>query len=239
MYEGRPQRYGTQFVPDGVRHRLWDVEPATMDEERAAWDVPPLAEQLRRADELTRSEPQPPLDQAPAWLTAAVERWRSESGAKPQSLPMPPAAVPGHMGLPYIDQHEVRIPASREVAWKALEQYVAALLRRTERGLFTKLLGAVPRAGFEIAKRAPPDRLTLVGRHRFARYQLAFDLTEAADSGTELRATTHAEFPGFRGRAYRALVIGTRAHIVVTSYILRSIRRRATIVADDLPSNRR
>jgi hypothetical protein len=53
MYEGRPQRYGTQFVPYGVRHRLWDVEPATTDEERAAWAVPPLAEQLRRADELT------------------------------------------------------------------------------------------------------------------------------------------------------------------------------------------
>lgn len=76
MFEGRPQRYGTQIVPDGTRHRLWDWEPATTDAERAAWDVPALAEQLRRADELTRTEPQPPLDEAPEWLQQAVARWR-------------------------------------------------------------------------------------------------------------------------------------------------------------------
>lgn len=76
MYEGRPQRYGTQFVPDGVRYRLWDVEPATTDAERAAWDVPPLAQQLQRADAMTRTSPQPPLDGAPRWLTDAVARWR-------------------------------------------------------------------------------------------------------------------------------------------------------------------
>ncbi|MDC3960595.1 hypothetical protein [Polyangium jinanense] len=75
MYEGRPQKYGTQFVPDGVRHRLWDVDPTTTDAERAAWDVPPLAEQLRRAEEMTRTEPQPPMAFAPAWLKAAIERW--------------------------------------------------------------------------------------------------------------------------------------------------------------------
>ncbi|MDI1443499.1 hypothetical protein [Polyangium sp. 6x1] len=77
MYEGRPQKYGTQFVPDGARHRLWDVDPTTTDAERAAWDVPPLAEQLRRAEELTRTEPQPPMDNAPAWLKAAISRWEN------------------------------------------------------------------------------------------------------------------------------------------------------------------
>ena len=40
--------------------------------------MPPLAEQLRRADELTRSEPQPPIDGAPVWLKAAIERWVTE-----------------------------------------------------------------------------------------------------------------------------------------------------------------
>jgi hypothetical protein len=129
--------------------------------------------------------------------------------------------------LPYIDQHTVRVTAPRDVAWPALEKYLAAFLRRAEGGLLTRLLGAVPRAGFEVAERVPPDRLTLVGRHRFARYQLAFDLTDAADGATHLRATTHAEFPGVRGRVYRALVIGTRAHVVATTHILRSIRRRA------------
>lgn len=81
MYEGRPQKYGTQFVPDGVRYRLWDVEPATTDAERAAWDVPPLAQQLQRAEAMTRTNPQPPLDGAPAWLTDAVARWRAAGAA--------------------------------------------------------------------------------------------------------------------------------------------------------------
>lgn len=79
MYAGQPQRYGTQFVPDGVRYRLWDVEDSTTDAEREAWDVPALVEQVRRAEELTRNAAQPPLDGAPDWLTAAIMRWRVET----------------------------------------------------------------------------------------------------------------------------------------------------------------
>jgi hypothetical protein len=59
MYRGLPQRYGTQIVPDGRGHRLWDVEPATTDAERQVWDVPPLAD-------------------APPWLRAALRRWEAE-----------------------------------------------------------------------------------------------------------------------------------------------------------------
>ena len=71
MYDGTPQKYGTQFIPDGTRYRLWDVDPATTDAERAAWDVPTLAEQHARAERMTRDEPQPPMDLAPAWLKRA------------------------------------------------------------------------------------------------------------------------------------------------------------------------
>ena len=77
MYEGRPQKYGTQFVPDGVRYRLWDLDPATTDADRAEWDVPPLAEQLQRAEDLTSTAAQPPMDDAPAWLVRALVRWRA------------------------------------------------------------------------------------------------------------------------------------------------------------------
>ena len=77
MYEGRPQKFGTQFVPDGVRYRLWDVEPSTTDAERAEWDVPGMAAQLARAEEMTRTEPQPPMEDAPAWLSGAIARWKS------------------------------------------------------------------------------------------------------------------------------------------------------------------
>jgi hypothetical protein len=51
MHQGKPQRYGTQYLGtgDGAR-RLWEVDPATTDEERSQWGVPPLAEALNRAD---------------------------------------------------------------------------------------------------------------------------------------------------------------------------------------------
>jgi hypothetical protein len=76
MYQGKPQKYGTQYVADGRRQRLWDVEPATTDAERAQWDVPPLADQLRKAEEATKIDPPGPVpDDAPAWLKEAVALW--------------------------------------------------------------------------------------------------------------------------------------------------------------------
>jgi len=77
MYSGRPQRYGTNIVPDGVGYRLWDVDPATTDEERAEWNVPLLAEMQRRASVLSAQSPQPNLNNAPQWLLRAIERWRA------------------------------------------------------------------------------------------------------------------------------------------------------------------
>lgn len=54
MKQGKPQKYGTQYVgsSDGTYH-LWDVDPETTDEERAQWSVPPLAKALQRAEEIT------------------------------------------------------------------------------------------------------------------------------------------------------------------------------------------
>ncbi|OZI05869.1 hypothetical protein BWI93_23540 [Siphonobacter sp. BAB-5385] len=53
MYQGQPQKYGTQLVPDEGRYRLWDIDPDTTDEEQAQWNVPALAEMERRASQLT------------------------------------------------------------------------------------------------------------------------------------------------------------------------------------------
>ena len=78
MYEGRPQRYGTQIVPDGTRYRLWDVDGLANDEDRAALDVPPLASQRARAAAMTDTSPQPPMDEAPEWLRSALGRWPDE-----------------------------------------------------------------------------------------------------------------------------------------------------------------
>ena len=90
-----------------------------------------------------------------------------------------------------------------------------------------RILGTEPRAGFEIEREVPRQQLSMAGRHRFSRYRLVFELSDVADGATQLSARTYAEFPGLRGRVYRALVIGTRAHVVATKQILRSIRRTA------------
>jgi len=94
MYRGKPQKYGTNYVYDGRRDRLWDVDPATTDEERAAWDVPPLAEQLQKAQEANRHKV--PLSEnelrefeanAPEWLKEAIQKWQAEensSGSNPK-----------------------------------------------------------------------------------------------------------------------------------------------------------
>jgi hypothetical protein len=73
MYAGRPQKYGTNIVPDGVGWRLWDVDPATTDAERRANDVPPLAEMQARAAAITAPQPDPAG--APDWLRSAMRRW--------------------------------------------------------------------------------------------------------------------------------------------------------------------
>jgi hypothetical protein len=52
MFGGHPQRYGTQYRVIGGRWELWRVDPETPDEDRAAWDVPPLAEAQRFAVEM-------------------------------------------------------------------------------------------------------------------------------------------------------------------------------------------
>jgi hypothetical protein len=47
---GEPQRYGTQSVFEQGRWVLAPVDPAVGDEERARWDVPPLAESRARVE---------------------------------------------------------------------------------------------------------------------------------------------------------------------------------------------
>jgi hypothetical protein len=129
--------------------------------------------------------------------------------------------------LPYVDEHAVRIAASREQVWIALQHYAATSLRLSDRSPLARLLGTEPRAGFEVAESAPTESLTLVGSHRFSRYMLRFELSDAGEGATQLRAQTYAVFPGFGGRVYRAMVIGSRAHVVATNRMLRSVRRRS------------
>ena len=124
-----------------------------------------------------------------------------------------------------MDEHAITMAAPRARVWSALQRYSATSLRIPEGSPLARLLGAQPRAGFEVLDSAPAHSLTLAGRHRFARYRLTFDLTDAAEGATHLRAQTRALFPGACGQVYRVLVIGTRAHTAATTHILRSVRR--------------
>jgi hypothetical protein len=127
--------------------------------------------------------------------------------------------------LPYVDTNQTRIAASRDLVWTALRRYVDSSLGIGEGNPLAWLLSAEPRTGFEVARAVPNQQLSLAGRHRFARYLLVFDLADVAAGETLLSARTYSDFPGPHGRVYRALVIGTRFHVVATKHMLHSIRR--------------
>ena len=81
--------------------------------------------------------------------------------------------------------------------------------------------------GFHVVRAEQPAELALAGSHRFARYSLTFAIDELDGRRSRLRAITRAEFPGPHGRLYRALVIGTRGHVLAVRSLLASVRKRA------------
>jgi hypothetical protein len=64
----------------------------------------------------------------------------------------------------------------------------------------------------------------LEGKHLFSRYALTFRIDRLDGGRSRVRAESSAAFPGYRGAAYRALVIGTRGHIAGVRGILRQIK---------------
>lgn len=75
MYQGRPQKYGTQVITDGSRWRRWDTDPTTTDADRAAWDVDSFAQQDRSVEEWNREVPPSPPEKGPAWLKQILDGW--------------------------------------------------------------------------------------------------------------------------------------------------------------------
>jgi hypothetical protein len=142
--------------------------------------------------------------------------------------------------LPPIDEHGTLVLAPVPRVWQALLEVVSRSFsgpgsERLASALgcaHTRTQGEIDRIGstipgFIVARVIASAVLALEGEHRFARYALVFRLEPTRDENSLLRAETRAEFPGLKGSAYRALVIGTRGHVLVVSRILRSIRRRA------------
>ena len=78
MYQGKPQKFGLQYVPDGIKLRVWDIDPKTTDEERAEWDVPPLRKLYEIAEEATKNYDMSTIsmETKPQWLKDAIKRWK-------------------------------------------------------------------------------------------------------------------------------------------------------------------
>ena len=143
--------------------------------------------------------------------------------------------------LPYVDELPIEIGADREATWTALLRVVegsfASARGRGPARLLgcedTGLSGPRPLAqgsafpGFHVETAEPPSELALAGRHRFSTYLLSFRLEDADAGRTRLVAETRAAFPGLKGSVYRALVIGTRMHVLVTRRLLTATKRRA------------
>lgn len=143
--------------------------------------------------------------------------------------------------LPHVDEHSLLIDAGPEAVWEALPRVVEGSFGTATTGRVAHLLGCAdvaasgPRPlaagsafpGFHVEAAEPARELVLAGSHRFSDYALIFRLEDSADGATRLSAETRAVFPGFKGGVYRALIIGTRGHVLVTRRLLGAVKRRA------------
>ncbi len=128
-------------------------------------------------------------------------------------------------GLPFVDEHTVRVLASPDATWQALRRFARRLERPAPRA-FARAWRLEPASGFAVEREATPNELTFAGHHRFARYELSFTV-DGEGAARTLHARTHAEFHGVAGRIYRALVIGSGGHRLAVRWMLTRIRRTA------------
>ena len=146
-----------------------------------------------------------------------------------------------HDDLPHIDEHSVVVDASADACWSSVIDVVARAFSGRATGLVARALGCAETAvagprpitagstfpGFRVSVAEPPNELALEGSHRFSRYSLVFRVDPLGAARSRLRAETRAVFRPRLGRLYRALVIGTRGHVLVVRRLLASIRERA------------
>ena len=128
--------------------------------------------------------------------------------------------------LPLVDSHRVHVRASLARTSEVMTRVARRLAEHAAPRAFVALWRLEPPSGFAVAA-SSPERIALVGHHRFARYELAFELRPAAGGGVDVCARTSAVFPRAAGRVYRALVIGSGGHATTVRALLRRIRRAA------------
>jgi hypothetical protein len=128
-------------------------------------------------------------------------------------------------GLPFVDEYTRSVGAPVERTWVALQDHVERLTTSSH-GVLFRVLGTVPRSGFAVVETDPLREIVLGGRHRFSTYRLDFRV-EPAGGGSRLHAVTHAVFPGWHGRLYRAGLMVSTGHRRATQRMLRSVAARA------------
>jgi hypothetical protein len=143
--------------------------------------------------------------------------------------------------LPHVDEHSVVLDTGLEDTWEALLRVAEGSFASSTSARGARLLGCAdvdssgPRPlaagstlpGFHVEVADRPRELALLGRHRFSDYALIFRLEQHDGERSRLRAETRASFLGISGSAYRALVISTRFHVLVTRRLLTATKRRA------------
>jgi hypothetical protein len=128
--------------------------------------------------------------------------------------------------LPYIDTHTVTVAAATEEAFDAVARTIPRAGSSGPFSLYARLIGCEHGKPFSIAESRRPTQLVLTGRHRFSRYELAFQFAPHGPASTVVSATTHASFPGVGGQLYRAAVIGSGGHRLAMRRMLADLRRR-------------
>jgi len=142
--------------------------------------------------------------------------------------------------LPWIDEHATELDAASAVVWPALLRAVEKMTAGPAAPRYARAVGCAdteaggPRPlevgstvpGFHVAELISGRLLALRGSHHFSDYALAFRLEPLGGVRTRLVAETRAEFPGVKGRAYRALVIDTRMHVLAVRRLLGAVARR-------------
>src|ERR1700754_2515490 len=122
--------------------------------------------------------------------------------------------------------HASELGATPAVVWPALLRTVEKMTAGAAAPRYARAVGCAdteaggPRPlevgstvpGFHVAALTPERLLVMAGSHHFSEYALSFRLEPLGAVRTRVIAETRAVFPGFKGRAYRALVIGTRMH---------------------------
>ena len=145
--------------------------------------------------------------------------------------------------LPWVDEHAGEISAPVSVVWPALLRTVERMTVGSAAPRYARAVGCAdteaggPRPlevgstipGFHVAALTPERLLVMAGSHHFSDYALSFRLEPLGAVRTRVVAETRATFPGLKGRVYRALVIGTRMHVLVVRRVLRGVSRRVEV----------